>query len=36
MKKIGLFGCGSWGENILRDLLNLNSSVFVADIDGQA
>jgi predicted dehydrogenase len=27
---IGLVGCGSWGKNILRDLLSLNCRVHVA------
>ena len=36
MKTIGLIGCGSWGKNILRDLLELGCKVYVADIDGDA
>jgi len=28
---IGLVGCGAWGKNILRDLLNLGCQVYVAD-----
>ena len=36
MKSIGLVGCGSWGSNILRDLLRLGCRVYVADIDPQA
>lgn len=30
---IGLIGCGSWGRNILRDLLSLGCSVVVADVN---
>ena len=33
MKMIGLIGCGSWGSNIMRDLLALDCSVHVVDID---
>ena len=36
MKSIGLIGCGSWGKNILRDLLKLGCMVYVADIDEAA
>jgi len=36
MKSIGLIGCGNWGKNILRDLIQLNCSVDVVDIDAQA
>jgi predicted dehydrogenase len=36
MKKIGLIGCGNWGSNILRDLIQLNCEVYVVDIDYQA
>lgn len=36
MKQIGLLGCGAWGKNILRDLLRLNCSVLVADIEALA
>ena len=35
-KVIGLIGCGAWGTNILRDLINLNCQVMVVDVDGQA
>lgn len=30
--KIALIGCGRWGSHILRDLLSLQCSVYVADI----
>lgn len=33
--KIGLIGCGIWGRNILRDLIELNQSVVVIDPDGE-
>ena len=33
MKIIGLVGCGSWGKNILRDLIQLDCQVYVADIN---
>lgn len=36
MKEIGLVGCGAWGTNILRDLLQLQCKVHVADIDEHA
>jgi len=36
MKTIGLVGCGKWGANILRDLLLLGCSVYVADVDSRA
>ena len=36
MKEIGLIGCGAWGMNILRDLIQLQCKVYVADIDEQA
>ncbi len=36
MKTIGLIGCGAWGSNILRDLLALNSRVYVVDINFEA
>lgn len=36
MRKIGLVGNGSWGSNILRDLLQLKCEVYVADIDSKA
>jgi predicted dehydrogenase len=29
--EIGLIGCGIWGRNILRDLIDLKQSVFVVD-----
>ncbi len=32
MNNIGLVGCGGWGKNILRDLLELKAKVFVADV----
>jgi predicted dehydrogenase len=32
MKTIGLAGCGNWGKNILRDLIQLDCKVYVADI----
>jgi predicted dehydrogenase len=35
-KAIGLIGCGSWGSNILRDLLSLRCQVFVVDISTSA
>lgn len=31
--KIGLVGCGIWGKNILRDLISLNTEVYVYDIE---
>jgi len=36
MKIVGLIGCGSWGKNILRDLLLLNCNVYVVDKDPEA
>jgi predicted dehydrogenase len=36
MKSIGLIGCGAWGKNILRDLIQLNCQVYVVDTDFQA
>ena len=36
MKIIGLIGCGNWGSNILRDLIQLSCEVYVVDIDFQA
>jgi len=36
MKIIGLIGCGNWGSNILRDLIQLRCEVYVVDIDFQA
>jgi predicted dehydrogenase len=36
MKTIGLFGCGRWGRNILRDLKSLGCDVFVVDVDPAA
>lgn len=33
MKIIGLIGCGNWGSNILRDLIQLGCEVYVVDID---
>jgi predicted dehydrogenase len=36
MTVIGLVGCGSWGKNILRDLIALHCKVCVADIDAAA
>jgi len=33
---VGLIGCGNWGKNILRDLLSLDSAVYVADVDATA
>jgi predicted dehydrogenase len=33
MNVIGLVGCGNWGRNILRDLIRLHCTVYVADID---
>jgi predicted dehydrogenase len=33
MKTVGLIGCGSWGKNILRDLLLLKCKVIVVDPD---
>jgi len=36
MKAIGLIGCGTWGKNILRDLIQLGCRVYVVDIDFQA
>jgi predicted dehydrogenase len=36
MKKIGLIGCGNWGKNILRDLIQLGCQVYVVDIDARA
>lgn len=34
--RICQFGCGSWGKNILRDLLSLNCRVDVVDPASQA
>src|SRR6056297_385892 len=34
-KKIALFGCGKWGQNILRELANLQVSTDVFDINNQ-
>lgn len=36
MKVIGLIGCGVWGSNILRDLIQLNCNVFVVDTNAHA
>jgi predicted dehydrogenase len=36
MKNIGLIGCGKWGRNILRDLIQLDCNVYVVDIDPAA
>lgn len=36
MKIIGLVGCGNWGKNILRDLIQLDCQVYVADINSGA
>lgn len=36
IKNVALVGCGSWGKNILRDLLSLNCRVHVADIHADA
>lgn len=36
MKVIGLIGCGTWGKNILRDLILLNCKTYVVDTDHQA
>ena len=36
MKTIGLIGCGAWGKNILRDLIQLGCRVYIVDIDIQA
>jgi predicted dehydrogenase len=36
MQNIGLVGCGSWGKNILRDLLALHCRVHVVDADAAA
>jgi predicted dehydrogenase len=36
MTAIGLIGCGGWGKNILRDLLRLDCTVYVVDIDSKA
>lgn len=33
MKKIGLIGCWNWGSNILRDLIKLDCTVYIADTD---
>ena len=33
MTLIGLIGCGAWGKNILRDLIQLNCTVHVVDTD---
>jgi predicted dehydrogenase len=30
---IGVAGCGRWGANVVRDLLDLGATVFVADLD---
>jgi len=30
---IGLVGCGTWGRNILRDLVGMGHEVFVVDVD---
>lgn len=34
--KIGLVGCGRWGKNILRDLLSLETDVYVCDPSPQS
>jgi predicted dehydrogenase len=36
MKQIGLIGCGKWGKNILRDLIQLGCQVYVVDVDSEA
>jgi len=36
MKTIGLFGCGRWGKNILRDLKSLGCKIFVVEVDHDA
>ncbi len=36
MTLIGLIGCGTWGKNILRDLVLLDCKVHVVDIDPDA
>jgi Predicted dehydrogenases and related proteins len=36
MKTIGLVGCGVWGKNILRDLIRLDCTVYVTDINEDA
>lgn len=36
MEIVGLIGCGNWGSNILRDLIQLDCEVYVVDIDPQA
>ena len=33
MTLIGLIGCGTWGKNILRDLIQLDCTVHVVDTD---
>lgn len=33
MKRVGLAGCGRWGANVLRDLVDLGATVTVADPD---
>ena len=35
ISKIGLIGCGIWGQKILRDLISLESQVWVIDSDPQ-
>lgn len=34
--RLGLFGCGSWGRNILRDAVRVGATVFVIDPDMKA
>lgn len=34
--RLGLFGCGSWGRNLLRETLRLDATVFVVDPSPEA
>ena len=36
MAKIGLIGCGMWGENLARNLVQLDALVAVADQNAKA
>jgi predicted dehydrogenase len=36
MARVALVGCGRWGRNILRDLLELGAEVVIADLDPAA
>ena len=36
MAKIGLIGCGMWGKNLARNLVQLDALVAVADQNAEA